>query len=64
MSQGNVTVEQWTDMFRAIGLADEDMHRWHREFEQRHPDGHQAFLEWLNLPVERIAAVRRESAAR
>ncbi len=58
----NVTVDQWTEMFRAIGLEDADMHKWHEEFERRHPDGHQGFLEWLELPAERIARIRRNSA--
>jgi hypothetical protein len=59
----SVSVEQWVEMFRAIGLRDEDMHRWHKEFERRHPEGHQGFLEWLQLPAERIERIRRESAS-
>ncbi len=62
MSQTHVTVDQWTDLFRAIGLDDSQMHQWHSEFERRHPDGHQGFLEWLQLPAERIADIRRKSA--
>ena len=58
----NVTVDQWTDMFRAIGLDHETMHKWHAEFERRHPEGHQGFLEWLQLPADRIARIRRMSA--
>ena len=48
-------------MFRAIGLQDADMHKWHAEFERRFPEGHQSFLEWLDLPEERITEVRRKS---
>lgn len=62
MSAPHVTVDQWVEMFRAIGLEEADMHRWHAEFERRHPDGHQGFLEWLGMPEERIAEVRRRSA--
>lgn len=62
MPETNVTVEQWVEMFRAIGLKDEDMHQWHREFERRHPGGHESFLKWLGLPAERIAEIRRQSA--
>jgi hypothetical protein len=58
----SVSVEQWVEMFRAVGLRDEDMHRWHAEFERRHPEGHQGFLEWLGLPAERIERIRREAA--
>lgn len=53
-----VTVEEWTTRFRAIGLDDAAMHKWHRLFEQENPAGHQSFLEWLGLSAERIAAVR------
>ncbi len=62
MTATNVTVEQWVAMFRAIGLTDDDMHRWHAEFERRHPDAHEGFLRWLGLPAERIARVRQDSA--
>lgn len=62
MSQKNVNVEEWVAMFRAIGLEEPDMHRWHAEFEERHPDGHQGFLEWLGVPTERIAKIRKSSA--
>ena len=63
MSQKNVTVDEWTELFREIGLSDEDMHRWHREFERRHPEGHQGFLEWLGLPEERIGRIRSEATS-
>jgi hypothetical protein len=53
-----VTVEEWVQRFRSIGLDDEAMKKWHRLFEQENPAGHQSFLEWLGLPAERITAVR------
>ncbi len=58
----SVTVDQWVEMFRAIGLTDDQMHRWHSEFERRHPQGHQSFLEWLGIPAERIGEIRQQSA--
>jgi len=63
MSAAHVTVDQWVEMFRAIGLTKDQMHRWHEEFERRHAEGHQGFLEWLQLPAEEIAEVRRSSAS-
>lgn len=54
-----MTVEQWVALFREIGLDEERMSAWHRLFEQRHPDAHQAFLVWLGLPAERIAQIRQ-----
>ncbi|PLX97488.1 MAG: hypothetical protein C0622_13015 [Desulfuromonas sp.] len=56
--QTKTKVEQWVERFRAIGLDDETMQRWHRLFEDQDPAGHQSFLEWLELPAERIAEVR------
>lgn len=57
-----VTVEEWTARFRAIGLDDAAMEKWHRLFEQENPEGHQSFLEWLGLPAERITAIRKHHA--
>jgi len=64
MAPTNVTVEQWVELFRTIGLEKEKMHRWHAEFERRYPEGHQGFLEWLQLPPDRIESIRKDSAAR
>ena len=56
-----VTVEEWVARFRAIGLDQAAMEKWHRLFEQENPAGHQDFLEWLGLPAERIAEIRASS---
>ncbi|HPX60684.1 MAG TPA: hypothetical protein PLN25_02800 [Deltaproteobacteria bacterium] len=57
--QNKVTVDEWVQRFRAIGLDDATMQKWHRLFEQENPAGHQNFLEWLGLPAERIAVIRK-----
>ena len=56
--QGKVSKDEWVAMFRRIGLTDDDMDRWHREFEKRHPDGHEGFLAWLGLSSDEIADIR------
>jgi len=56
--KNKVTVEEWVQRFRAIGLDDAAMEKWHRLFEAENPEGHQDFLAWLGLPAERIAEVR------
>ncbi|SNB46746.1 hypothetical protein [Geobacter sp. DSM 9736] len=56
--KGTVTVEEWVARFRAIGLDDAAMQKWHNLFESENPAGHQSFLEWLGLPDERIAEIR------
>lgn len=55
---GKVTVEQWVELFSEVGLKDADMKKWHRLFEEKNPQGHQSFLEWLGLDAKRIKEVR------
>lgn len=57
-----VTVEEWVARFKAIGLDESAMEKWHTLFERENQAGHQSFLEWLGLPADRIAAVRTKSA--
>jgi len=54
----NMQKEQWTELFRTIGLDEATMTRWHREFEARYPQGHQSFLEWLQIPADEINQIR------
>jgi len=61
MTTANVTKEQWVEIFRAIGLDEDMMWKWHREFEARHPDGHQAFLEWIGIPAGEVEGIREKS---
>lgn len=63
-THATIGVDDWKAMLEAVGLSAADLDHWHGLFEARHPDDHQRFLEWLGLPAERIAAVRRDSRAR
>lgn len=56
----HVTVEEWVARFRAIGLDEAAMQKWHRLFEQENPEGHQSFLDWLGVPVEKITEIRKK----
>ena len=56
----HVTKDEWVEMYVEIGLDAPKRMRWHRLFETRHPDGHQAFLEWLGIPPKEIAEIRAE----
>jgi hypothetical protein len=58
MNSTRVNKAQWVEMFREIGLDDSTMSQWHRVFEQRNPEGHQEFLEWLNIPSSEITEIR------
>ncbi len=59
--QNQVTVEEWVDMFREMGLDRETMSKWHQVFESRHPEAHRSFLEWLGLPPKEVEAIRAKS---
>jgi len=58
-----MTTEQWIELFRAIGLDDKMMNKWHEEFEKKYPQEHQRFLEWLNVPSEKINRIRQKASA-
>ena len=49
-----VTKEKWTSIMRAAGFSEEDMRRWHKEFEKSAPQEHQEFLEFLHIPPAEI----------
>ncbi|MCG8017566.1 MAG: hypothetical protein JAY97_15240 [Candidatus Thiodiazotropha sp. 'RUGA'] len=53
-----VTKKLWIELFQAIGLTDSNMQQWHQEFESRYPDGHQEFLEWIDIPADEISKIR------
>ena len=53
---------QWTALLVSTGLSDEDMWRWHVEFEKMSPEGHQDFLESLGIGEAEIVEIWRRSA--
>lgn len=52
---------RWTDMLSQAGFSDDDMARWHADFERDAPGEHKAFLASLGLPAAEVAAIRRWS---
>ena len=56
-----MTKESWVALLRASGLDDDDMDRWHVQFERMAPGAHQDFLESLGIPPEEVSAIRRWS---
>jgi hypothetical protein len=60
MSSKVMNKENWVSLFREIGLDDETMSKWHKLFEARYPDGHQSFLEWLNISQDEISLIRAQ----
>ena len=60
MSNEVMNKEKWVSLFRDIGLDDATMLKWHQAFEARYPDGHQSFLEWLQIPEAEISLIREK----
>jgi MerR family transcriptional regulator, thiopeptide resistance regulator len=56
-----ITKEKWVGIMKACGLSDEQMHRWHAEFERSAPEEHQEFLEFLHIPAGEIKSIRQQS---
>jgi hypothetical protein len=56
-----ITKEKWVGIMKACGLSDEQMHRWHSEFERSAPEEHQGFLEFLHIPAAEIKGIREQS---
>lgn len=56
-----ITKEKWVSIMRGCGFTDDQMHRWHAEFERSAPQEHQEFLEFLHIPAAEIATIRQRS---
>ena len=58
-----VTKEKWVAIMKAAGFSEDDMRRWHAEFEKSAPSEHQEFLEFLHIPQEELSRIRAWSRA-
>ena len=56
-----MTTKEFKQLFREIGLDEAAMQKWHALFEQRHPDSHKSFLEWLGLDAAQVERIRARS---
>lgn len=56
-----ITKEKWVSIMRGCGFTEEQMHRWHAEFERSAPAEHQEFLEFLHIPPAEIKTIREKS---
>lgn len=57
----NITKDQFVALLNEAGVTDPQKQRLHALFEQRHPDAHQGFLEFLGLPPAEIRKIREGS---
>jgi DNA-binding transcriptional MerR regulator len=56
-----ITKEKWVAIMRKTGFTDDDMHKWHAEFEKSAPEEHQEFLQFLHIPEDEIRKIREWS---
>jgi len=56
-----ITKDKWVSIMRGAGFNDDDMHRWHKQFEKSAPEEHQEFLEFLHIPKDEIVKIREWS---
>jgi len=57
----NMTKDKWVSIMKAAGFSEDDMRRWHREFEKAAPEDHNEFLEYLHIPPVEITTIREWS---
>ena len=53
-----MTKDKWVSIMKAAGFSEDDMRRWHREFEKAAPDDHNEFLNFLHIPAGEIKSIR------
>lgn len=56
-----ITKDEFVAVLNEAGITDAQKQKLHAAFEQRHPDAHQSFLEYLGLSAEQVARIRTGS---
>jgi len=59
-----MNVNTWKSLLEASGFSEEDMQRWHVDFERLAPEKHREFLEFLCIPDEEIEQIRAWARSR
>ncbi len=57
----NMTKDKWVSIMKAAGFSEDNMRRWHREFEKAAPEDHNEFLAYLHIPAAEIKSIREWS---
>lgn len=55
--------EVWTNLLRVSGFTDNDMRKWHIQFERTDPIRYEIFLKHLNIPKKEREKIRGWSMA-
>jgi DNA-binding transcriptional MerR regulator len=56
--------EAGIEIMRAAGFSEEQMQRWHREFEKAEPAEHEEFLQFPHIPPAEVKQIRGWSAGK
>ena len=56
-----ITKEQFVALLNDAGVTDAQKQKLHALFEARHPEAHEAFLQWLGVPPDAIRTIRARS---
>jgi len=57
----NMTKDDFVAILKEIGLTEEQMHQLHQKMEQRFPESHQRFLDFLGISAEESTQIRTQS---
>lgn len=57
----DMTKDKWVAIMKSAGFSEQDMHRWHQQFERSEPQEHQEFLQYLHIPEKEIQTIREWS---
>lgn len=58
-----ITRELWTSLLTDAGFSEDDMRRWHADFERTAPEQHARFMKVLGIPPSEIGLIRAWAAA-
>jgi len=58
LQSGLLNKEDWVSLLRASGMTDDDMIRWHVEFERLNPQAHRDFLCSLGIADQEVDEIR------
>jgi DNA-binding transcriptional MerR regulator len=56
-----LTKEKWTQVMKDSGFSEDDMQRWHAQFEKAEPEEHEQFLKYLHIPDAEVKSIREWS---
>ncbi len=54
-----INKDSWADILRSSGLNDDEMIKWHLEFEKISPQAHHDFLVSLGINEQRVKEIRK-----